>query len=177
MTLGERETVPLAEELQLLRLYAAIMTERFTPRVKIDWQIVDDSLQIRVPTLLLQPLLENAFKHGVERATGVTRIEIASQRTAGQLQLQPYPQGDLSWHHLWFIAYLFVYCLLLVPLFARWRKLPCTLQPGNWLYALGLVPGLNEAILKPLFPQTHNLTSDWYTFNHYSLAVRLRLPA
>ena len=106
MTLGERETVPLAEELQLLRLYAAIMTERFTPRVKIDWQIVDDSLQIRVPTLLLQPLLENAFKHGVERATGVTRIEIASQRTAGQLQLQPYPQGDLSWHHLWFIAYL-----------------------------------------------------------------------
>ena len=85
------------------------------------------------------------------------------------LQLQPYPQGDLSWHHLWFIAYLFVYCLLLVPLFARWHQCTCSLQPGNWLYALGLLLGVNEAILKPLFPETHNLTSDWYTFNHYAL--------
>lgn len=85
------------------------------------------------------------------------------------MQLQPYPQGDLSWHHLWFIAYLFVYCLLLVPLFARWRKRSCTLKPGHWLYALGLILGVNEAILKPLFPETHNLISDWYTFNHYAV--------
>ncbi len=91
------------------------------------------------------------------------------------LQFQPYPVGDFSWHHLWFIAYLFVYSLMLLPLFqylrqSQWlneRRL--SLKPGNWLYALGLPLGLNEAILKPLFPESHNLISDWYIFNHYAL--------
>src|SRR5688572_2655594 len=36
------------------------------------------------------------------------------------LQFEPYPQGNFSWHHLWFIAYLFVYVLLLLPLLAYW---------------------------------------------------------
>ncbi|NQD39101.1 acyltransferase family protein [Permianibacter sp. IMCC34836] len=84
------------------------------------------------------------------------------------LQFQAYPQGDFSWHHLWFIVYLFVYCLVLMPLFARWRK-GLSIQPGRWLYALALPIGINEAVLKPLFPETHNLTRDWYTFNHYAL--------
>jgi peptidoglycan/LPS O-acetylase OafA/YrhL len=38
-----------------------------------------------------------------------------------------------------------------------------------WLYALGLPLALNEAILKPLFPETHALIGDWYIFNHYFL--------
>lgn len=85
------------------------------------------------------------------------------------LQFQAYPQGNFSWHHLWFIVYLFVYCLLLLPLFARWRHRASQIKPGYWLLALGLPLGVNEAILKPLFPETHNLTRDWYTFNHYAL--------
>ena len=91
------------------------------------------------------------------------------------LQFQPYPVGDFSWHHLWFIAYLFVYSVLLLPLFqyvrqSQWlNQRRTTLKPGNWLYALGLPLGLNEAILKPLFPESHNLISDWYIFNHYAL--------
>ncbi len=44
-----------------------------------------------------------------------------------------------------------------------------TLRPGAWLCALALPLGINEAILKPIFPETHNLTSDWYIFNHYLL--------
>jgi peptidoglycan/LPS O-acetylase OafA/YrhL len=85
------------------------------------------------------------------------------------LQFQPYPQGNFSWHHLWFIAYLFVYCLLLLPLFAYWYKRKRAVRPGNWLYTLGLPLGINEALLKPLFPETHNLVSDWYIFFHYAL--------
>jgi len=38
-----------------------------------------------------------------------------------------------------------------------------------WLYALGLPLAFNEALLKPLFPETHALIGDWYTFNHYFL--------
>ena len=87
LTMSERDTVPLSEELQLLRLYAAIMTERFAPRVQIDWHVAADTLAVPVPTLLLQPLLENAFKHGVEQTTEPTRISITSHGDGGYLQL------------------------------------------------------------------------------------------
>lgn len=38
------------------------------------------------------------------------------------LQGVPYPKGNTSWHHLWFVAYLFVFCLLTLPLFAWWTR-------------------------------------------------------
>ena len=85
------------------------------------------------------------------------------------LQFQPYPQGDFSWHHLWFIVYLYVYVPLLLPAMLWWKRAATRLQPGPWLYALALPLGINEALLKPLFPEAHNLVSDWYIFNHYLL--------
>jgi peptidoglycan/LPS O-acetylase OafA/YrhL len=85
------------------------------------------------------------------------------------LQFEPYPAGNFSWHHLWFIVYLFVYVLLLLPLMAWWRRARPVIRPAAWLFALGLPLGLNEALLKPHFPETHNLTRDWYIFIHYLL--------
>lgn len=85
------------------------------------------------------------------------------------LQLQPYPQGDFSWHHLWFIAYLFVYVPLLLPLVTWARRTRTALEPGVWILALALPLGLNEALLKPLYPEAHDLINDWYVFNHYLL--------
>jgi glucans biosynthesis protein C len=93
-------------------------------------------------------------------------LEFMTQRV---LQFEPYPKGDFSWHHLWFIIYLYVYVLLLVPLLLWWRRARAVLRPGPWVYALALPLGINEALLKPLFPESHNLISDWYTFNHYLL--------
>jgi len=84
-------------------------------------------------------------------------------------QFEPYPAGDFSWHHLWFIIYLYVYVLLLVPLLLWWQKARRELRPGVWIYALALPLGINEALLKPLFPESHNLISDWYIFIHYLL--------
>lgn len=84
-------------------------------------------------------------------------------------QFEPYPAGNFSWHHLWFIVYLYVYVLLLVPLLLWWRNARRELNPGPWLYALALPLGINEALLKPGFPETHNLISDWYIFIHYLL--------
>ena len=43
------------------------------------------------------------------------------------------------------------------------------MRAGPWIYALALPLCLNEALLKPLFPETHELLNDWYTFNHYLL--------
>jgi glucan biosynthesis protein C len=84
------------------------------------------------------------------------------------LRFEPYPTGDFSWHHLWFIVYLYVYVLLLLPFVRWWRRAPA-LKPGAWLYLLALPLGINEALLKPRFPEVHNLVSDWYIFDHYLL--------
>jgi glucan biosynthesis protein C len=84
------------------------------------------------------------------------------------LRFEPYPAGDFSWHHLWFIVYLYLYVLLLVPV-VRARRIERAPKPGAWLYLLALPLGINEALLKPRFPETHNLVSDWYILNHYLL--------
>lgn len=84
------------------------------------------------------------------------------------LQLKPYPGGDFSWHHLWFIVYLYAYVPLLLPLTAVLKRV-ATFAPGWWLYALALPLGINEALLKPLFPERHDLINDWYLFVHYLL--------
>ena len=85
------------------------------------------------------------------------------------LQFKPYPDGDFSWHHLWFIIYLYVYVPLLLPLMLWWKHRTVKLQPGAWLYVLALPLGINEAILKPLYPESHKLIGDWYVFDHYLL--------
>lgn len=84
-------------------------------------------------------------------------------------RFEPYPDGDFSWHHLWFIAYLYVYVVVMLPLLLWWHRRGPHLRPGAWLYALALPLCVNEAALRHVFPETHNLVRDWYVFNHYLL--------
>ena len=92
LTLGEQNTIALRDELQLARLYAEIMTERFGPRVALTWNISDDCLALPVPALLLQPLLENAFKHAVEQSREPIQLTVGAYRDgdsdSNTLQLQ-----------------------------------------------------------------------------------------
>jgi two-component system, LytTR family, sensor kinase len=90
----ETDTVPLREEMRLLRLYAAIMEERFSGRVIMEWQIDEAVLPVRVPTMLLQPLLENAFKYGVEQTVGLQHIRIGANRDRQQLHLKIHNTGS-----------------------------------------------------------------------------------
>ena len=87
-----------------------------------------------------------------------------------------YPEGNFSWHHLWFLPYLFVYSVILSPVFIRIRSNPdspvmlffkkaLTHKTGLFLLAVPLV--LTELFLKPQFPVTHNLVNDWYAFAFY----------
>lgn len=78
---------PLAEELRALELYAGIMLERFRDRVTLDWQIDQALLDIPVPALLLQPLLENVFKHGVEPTVAHVRIIVSVGRESSSLEI------------------------------------------------------------------------------------------
>jgi len=70
------ESVTLAEEVELAKRYLAIEQIRFGERLKVSWELDPDAGHARVPPLLLQPLVENAVRHGVEPANegGVIRV-------------------------------------------------------------------------------------------------------
>jgi LytS/YehU family sensor histidine kinase len=80
LDLGASHETPLATELHIARGYAAVMGERFEGRVAIDWEVDEALLACRLPTMSLQPLLENVFKHTVERRRGATRIQVRARR-------------------------------------------------------------------------------------------------
>jgi two-component system, LytTR family, sensor kinase len=84
---SDRNLVALTEELRLLRQYADIMQARFSERVTMTWDIAKEALGASVPSMLLQPLLENAFKHGVERNAAPQTIAIDVYRTDDQLNI------------------------------------------------------------------------------------------
>jgi two-component system sensor histidine kinase AlgZ len=75
-------SVTLAEEVSLAQRYLAIEQVRFGERLQVSWELDDDAGTARVPPLLLQPLVENAVRHGVEPAPdgGVIRIRTRVKR-------------------------------------------------------------------------------------------------
>ncbi|HKT29357.1 sensor histidine kinase [Dyella sp.] len=91
----DSEMTPLAEELRTLELYADIMRERFRSRVTLTWQVDKTLLDIPVPALLLQPLLENVFKHAVEPTVTPVHITIGVRRENGALEIVVSNSGSL----------------------------------------------------------------------------------
>ena len=75
---SDQELTSLKEELRTLELFAQIMQERFADRVSLAWQVDPQALERKIPVMLLQPLLENVFKHGVERSVGPVSITVAA---------------------------------------------------------------------------------------------------
>ena len=74
------QQVSLREELDSLRLYTRIERVRFGDRLNINWAIGEDTLISAVPHMLLQPLVENAIRHGIETSSTAGRIDIAAER-------------------------------------------------------------------------------------------------
>ncbi len=74
---GERSEAPLQDEAELLRHYLAIEQLRFGDRLRIEWEWAEAANAIPAPSLLLQPLVENALKHGIgpREEGGILRIE------------------------------------------------------------------------------------------------------
>lgn len=79
--------IPLAKELALLDHYLAIQKRRFGKRIKIKMDVDPETLTSRVPSMLLQPLVENAIRHGIEpRLTGGT-ITVAAAPAGDELAI------------------------------------------------------------------------------------------
>jgi two-component system, LytTR family, sensor histidine kinase AlgZ len=74
------ESVTLADEIALARRYLDIEQVRFGDRLKVEWAIDPDAGEARVPPLLLQPLVENAVKHGVEPSDAGANVKVTTQR-------------------------------------------------------------------------------------------------
>jgi sensor histidine kinase YesM len=85
---------PLRDELRLLELYAQIMQERFGDRLTLIWSIDSEVKNALVPSFLLQPLLENAFKHGVEPSSRKETVRIAATGVGNQLQVSIHNTGS-----------------------------------------------------------------------------------
>jgi two-component system, LytTR family, sensor kinase len=95
MTLEGADTaeVPLAQELVFLRRYLEIMQIRFQGRLEIDVRVPPDLESALVPNLILQPLVENAIKHGISRLEAAGRIDIEARREGGSLMLCVHDTG------------------------------------------------------------------------------------
>jgi two-component system sensor histidine kinase AlgZ len=77
LSVGDRRFVPLAEELAMTSRYLAIEQVRFDQRLRVEQSIPDEAQALTVPPLILQPLVENAVKHGIAELIegGLIRIE------------------------------------------------------------------------------------------------------
>ena len=84
---GGGHEVTLAEELELLELYLGIMRTRFADRLTVDIDVPSPLHGALVPRFLLQPLVENAIQHGIERRAGAGHIEIAARQVGESLML------------------------------------------------------------------------------------------
>jgi two-component system, LytTR family, sensor kinase len=89
---GEQE-VTLREELEFLDPYLAIEQTRFHDRLTVVEDIQPEALDARVPSMLLQPLVENAVRHGIGTRAGAGRIEISARRENGRLELEVRDDG------------------------------------------------------------------------------------
>lgn len=87
------ESVTLAEEVELARRYLAIEQIRFGSRLSVSWDLDADAGAARVPPLLLQPLVENAVRHGIAPVPGPGRVSVAARRRNGELVLEVHDTG------------------------------------------------------------------------------------
>jgi len=90
---GERQEIVLQDELRMLDLYLAIQQVRFSDSVTIERDIDSSVQHALVPALLLQPLVENAFRHGIARRRGRATLAIRAARQNGQLRIEVRDDG------------------------------------------------------------------------------------
>ena len=89
----EVQEIPLKQELEFLRKYLEIEQTRFHDRLKVKMDIGPDTLDASVPNMILQPLVENAIKHGISPKAEGGKINIEAWRKNGHLHLSVSDDG------------------------------------------------------------------------------------
>lgn len=89
----QRQFVSLASELQSIKAYLEIEQVRFEGVLEVQIETDDASLDVQVPQLILQPIIENAFKHGISQKLGASELKIHTSKTAGKLEISIFNSG------------------------------------------------------------------------------------
>jgi len=90
---SSRHEVELREEINFIKLYLSIQEMRFSDRLRIELDIDPNTTKALVPNLILQPLTENALRHGIGRTADSGLIGIRSAAEDGHLRLTVYDEG------------------------------------------------------------------------------------
>lgn len=88
-----RQEVPLKEEVEFIRDYLEIEQMRLGDRLRVEWEVDSAVLEAQVPSLVLQPLIENAIQHGIAALARSGRLAIRARRDAEYLHLQVQDTG------------------------------------------------------------------------------------
>ena len=80
-------TGSVADEIEFLKAYLAVEQQRYGARLQVQWSVDPATLNLHLPPLTLQPLVENALRHGIGSRLEGGRIEIETVRSNGHLQL------------------------------------------------------------------------------------------
>jgi len=83
----EEQEIPLAQELEFIGAYLSIEQKRFGERLRLEQSVPDELMKALVPALILQPLVENAIRHGIEPRRGPGLISIEARQEAKHLHL------------------------------------------------------------------------------------------
>jgi signal transduction histidine kinase len=86
--------VPLKQELDFLSRYLEIEKTRFRERLSVEMEIAEETLSARVPNLVLQPLVENAIRHGIEKHARPGKITLRAHKRNGDLEMEVQDNGD-----------------------------------------------------------------------------------
>ena len=89
----EAQEVPLRRELEYLEIYLAIEQVRFQDRLRVEISAEPSALDAAVPHMGLQPIVENAVRHGIGRSSKAGRIEISAAQVNGNLELRVKDDG------------------------------------------------------------------------------------
>jgi hypothetical protein len=90
------QQVALEDEVAVLRRYLEIQHVRFPDRMTFSIDLAPEARRAAVPVLLLQPLAENAVRHGIARSAGPGVIEVRAFRDAGRLRIDIYNSGSIA---------------------------------------------------------------------------------
>jgi len=90
---SDRQQVPLGEELEFTQKYLDIQKARFAERLQFTVDVPPELLPAQVPSLILQPMVENAVKHGIARRVQGGAIRITASRSNGTLTMRVYNDG------------------------------------------------------------------------------------
>src|ERR1700676_270996 len=90
---SDRQQVPLMEELEFAQKYVDIQKVRFADRLQVSMDVPPELFPAQVPSLILQPMVENAVKHGIAQRVQGGVIRIAASRCNGTIILSVYSEG------------------------------------------------------------------------------------